>query len=132
MNEDTNEGVIRIIKIAVTVVAIVAWSVIGFVLWIPLLTRMIAYFVGIVVASSYRKINTKPAQNSLNVAIEFYISGFRRILYVMTDEAYDPAALPAMNNTQPVSLLDFLKSVAAEIVWAIVFWIAVFITSATW
>jgi len=130
MNEAINEAVIRIVKLVVTLVAIVAWSVIGFVLWIPLLTRMIAYFVGIVAASSYRKIDTKPAQNSLNIAIEFYISGFHRILYVISDKTPDPAILPAINNTQPANLFDFLKSVAADIVWAIVFWTVVFITVA--
>ena len=123
-----SERLIKIVKLIVTLIVFAIWSIVGFVLWIPLLTRMIAYFVSFIAASSFREMNIKHAQDSLNSAIEFYINGFRRIRHVMIDKYPEPATLPTMDNSLPVDFLDFFKSVAADIGWAIIFWVIVSIS----
>ena len=121
----------KFIKFVVMLIVLAAWAVIGFILWIPLLTRMMAYFVGMVAASSFRKINLQLAENSLNFAIEFYINGFRRILHLLSDNSADIDNISPMADTRPIGGLDFLKSVAVDVVWTIVFWIITSIAIAT-
>ena len=116
------ELILKVVKSIVGFIVIVSWAIVGFILWLPLLTRMMAYFTGFVAAASFRKLNLSHAKDSLNFAIEFYINGFRRILIILGSDSIDPAALPTLKNDQPTSLVDFLKSIAADIIWAIIFW----------
>lgn len=121
------ENAVEVIKTIVTVLVLVAWAIIGLVLWIPLLTRMIAYFVGVITASAFRTLDTHKAMANLNFAIEFYINGFRRILAVIHRTDSEDTQPPALDNTEFVGIVDFLKSVATDLIWAIVFWAVVLI-----
>ena len=110
-----------IIRFLVTIIVLITWTFLGFFLWIPLLTRMIAYFVSVVAISSFtRSVDIKEAQNRLNFAIEFYLYGYRRILEVMERKDVGDIKLEDANPT--IDLLELLKKMALDIVWTIVFW----------
>lgn len=55
------------------------WAVLGFLLWIPLLTRMMTAFVGTVIMSLYTNSDITRAKTSLEAAVTFYSRGFRLI-----------------------------------------------------
>ncbi len=59
------------------------WAVIGFLFWIPFLTRMIAVFVFAVLSSVTHASSTINAEKGLKVAISFYMDGFSLIWGVL-------------------------------------------------
>jgi len=110
---------IFIIRLIVTFVVLGIWTVIGFVLWIPLLTRMIAYFSGIVVTSAFsRKVSTDEAQKHLNFAIEFYVYGYKKVLEVLQR---DDDEIESQSPT-PIDLWELVKTVLVDIIWTLMFW----------
>lgn len=114
------DNLINIVRFIVTAITLIIWGVVGFVLWIPLLTRMIAYFVSMIAASSFISTNVAVAQQRLNYAIEFYINGFRKIIGVMTKTSSDEEVL---QNTLPTRLEEFFKVIATDLIWTIIFWL---------
>src|SRR6266851_8504421 len=68
----------------VSVFVIVIWVVLGFLLWVPLLTRMIFVFTAAVVASMYTGRDPTHARHALEAAMSFYSRGFVLIFDSMT------------------------------------------------
>jgi len=71
--------VVRVVHFLVHLIVLAVWAVIGFVLWIPFLTRMILIFTGAVIVTIYKNSNPTRAQRALEAAIRFYIHGFEII-----------------------------------------------------
>lgn len=113
------DNIITAIRFIVTIITLFIWTFIGFFLWIPLLTRMISYFTGMVAVSTFKNANVTAAQQRLNFAIEFYINGFKKILGVLSKTDSDEITL---ENTEPFNIDTFIKSVVIDIVWTIIFW----------
>ncbi len=110
-----------LIRFLVTIIVLITWTFLGFILWVPLLTRMIAYFVSIVTISSItRSVDIKEAQRRLNFAIEFYLYGYRKILEVMDRKEAGEIKLEHANSS--IDLLGFLRKMALDIIWTIIFW----------
>src|ERR1043165_3379606 len=67
------------VRNVVMIIVLVMWAVIGFLVWVPFLTRMMLVFVGAVIAAVFRDRNPNRAQAGLEAAITFYMRGFRMI-----------------------------------------------------
>ncbi len=97
------------------------WAVIGFLIWVPLLMRMVAYFVGIVGLSTYQRVDVRQAQRRLDFATSFYARGFRQVQESVqsldSEEHYD-----LIPHSEPIDLAHFFKTTVVDFVWAIAFW----------
>lgn len=112
--------VIRAVRLGVTAIALTVWVGLGLVFWIPLLTKMTAYFMTMITVDSFsRKVDIKNVQKRLNFAIEFYIYGFRRILEVLDSVELAPETLESI---EPIDVLHFLRLVLLDFIWTIFFW----------
>jgi hypothetical protein len=114
------ENIINLIRVVVILIVLAIWTVIGLILWIPLLTRMIAYFSSAVAMESLTKTDIRHAQQRLNFAIEFYIQGFRKIIDVLAKK--DSAEIELNNATHNLGWSEYFKRVGIEIIWTIIFW----------
>jgi hypothetical protein len=96
---------------------LLVWMVLGFILWIPLLTRVIAAYVATIVASLYTQHDPTAARIGLQTAVGFYANGFTQISKHLDD---------ARNGVTPISAASpkatNLTQVALEIGWSFVFW----------
>jgi hypothetical protein len=99
----------------IAVGAIVAWAIIGLLLWIPLLARTTAVFFFEVVAAIYTNQDPTDARKQLESAIGLYGRGFTLIVNVVSNNvaAHQPFATPKMAS---------LTSVSGELAWAATFW----------
>ncbi len=113
------QHIINVIRFVVVVIVLLLWTIIGFIIWIPLLIRMIAYFSGMITISTFRKTDIREAQNRLNFAIEFYINGFKKVVDVWKRDSGEEIKL---KDNESLSIIPLLKSLAIDIVWTIIFW----------
>lgn len=111
--------IIYAIRVLVTLVVLGIWTIMGFVFWIPLLLKMIAYFSSMITISTFRNIQIKAAQDRLNFAIEFYVVGFVMILDILKRKKLEKIKL---EDIAPVDFWDLLFSIIWDILWTVVFW----------
>lgn len=74
---------VRIITGFVLIVVTMIWTVVGFLLWVPFLTRMMLIFMAAVVTTIYRNSDPSKAKMGLEHAMTFYIRGFEMIFASM-------------------------------------------------
>lgn len=115
--------IIYIIRVLVTLLVLVIWTIMGFVFWIPLLLKMIAYFSSMITISTFRNIQIKAAQDRLNFAIEFYVVGFVKILDILKRKNFQEIKL---EDIAPVNFWDLFISIIWDILWTLIFWGGVF------
>jgi len=109
-----------VVRLCVTVIVLMTWTVFGMILWLPLLTRTMAYFTAMVALSSFsRKLDILEAQKRLDFAIEFYVYGYRKVLAVMERED-----LGEITHTppEPIAYEGMVQTIALDVVWTLVFW----------
>jgi hypothetical protein len=81
---------------------------------------MTAYFTGVITVSMLYKANVEHARQRLDYAIQFYLNGFCLILTAMGPG--DSARTALGNDPTPFTWVDFLKSVAVDLLWTVIFW----------
>ncbi len=110
--------VIRLLTGVITAIVLVLWTVLGFLLWIPLLTRMIVVFTSAVISAMFTGRDPSDARNHLEVAITFYSRGFHLIRNSMSGETQKsgPFVVP-----HPGHMVRLLKEVA----FCLLFWLGV-------
>jgi len=79
---------IDFLRLAVLVVALVIWSVVGFVFWIPLLIRQITMFSVLILHATLTNQDPSAAGVGLDLAVTFYANGFRKIISAMYRERH--------------------------------------------
>jgi len=110
-----------LITLFVKVLVTCTWAVIGFFIWVPLLMRMVAYFVGIVGLSTYQRVDVRQAQRKLDFATSFYARGFKQVQdSVQSLNSEDHYELVA--HSEPIDFAHFLKTTVVDFVWAMAFW----------
>ena len=113
------DKLVYLIRIFVTFIVLAIWTVIGFLFWIPLLIRMIAYFSSMITISTFRRIEIRHAQDRLNFAIEFYINGFVKILDILNRKKLEDLKL---EDIKPIDIWDLFVSIIWDIFWSLIFW----------
>ena len=101
----------------IELIVLAVWTVVGFTLWIPLLTRMIAVYVGSIVTALYARNDPTPARVGLQTAIDFYAAGFVQIAKHFQD-ARGGVAIKSGGPSMPTNW----TVVIAEIIWCQLFW----------
>lgn len=94
------------------IIASVVWCVIGFVLWLPLLVRVISFYVASVVAATYSRRDARPAERALHHAMGFYSNGFKQIW---------PGHV-AVQGGDDISEPWNWAEIGKELIWAVLFW----------
>jgi hypothetical protein len=112
---------IGLVKIVVLLIVLVMWTVFGFLLWIPFLTRMMLVFMAAVVTSIYTNKDPSFAKQGLESGITFYSRGFQTIFSSMGN---------SVDRQQFVREDINVRRVLLEVVFAIIFWMG--ITSGWW
>ncbi len=113
------DKLIYTIRVFITVVILLIWSVIGLMFWIPLMIRMVAYFCGMITISTFQNVDIKYAQDRLNFSIEFYVMGFIKILDILKRKKFGEIKL---ETNQPINFKRLLFSIIWDIIWTISFW----------
>jgi len=94
------------------------WSIIGLLLWIPLLFRITCVYCGAVVASSMHNFPLEKPASALATATTFYSDGFARIIQSMSEESVKT------NHHEEASLgSDTLWTIALQLLWSTFFWV---------
>ena len=95
------------------VIVVVVWSVVGFLLWIPLLVRSTFHFAATITYATVTQRNPAHLRHYIESASSFYSLGFRAAWGIL-----EPTAAPAYQESEH-SFGRFLS----EILWAFLFWI---------
>lgn len=69
----------KAVFVIVAILVLAAWAFIGFMLWIPFLTRMISAYVYNVALAIYTGRQIGPAEQALEKAVSFWVRGFELI-----------------------------------------------------
>ena len=77
---------ISAIKYVIMIFVILIWSFVGLMLWIPLLARILAVYVAIIMASTFSGQDTSGAGKMLDKATTFYLLGFQKIIKSVWEE----------------------------------------------
>lgn len=128
MEEPTNGTfsyyLIESVYAIILVVTVVTWTVLGFIVWVPLLLRTTTLLAGTVFyASLFRdQPRVMHAQKSVNFAVRFYVRGFKHFLnfYQQRNEPEPPVGL-----FEPLSTMMW-KELLIECIWVLGFWIATY------
>ena len=107
------EGFLTVVHAGVLVVCLAFWAVVGFVFWVPLLTRTTAVYCAGMVAAVISQTDFPQLKALLDNAIEFYAKGFRQIAeHYRGRRSFAGTSLPSVNWSR----------VWAETVWTGIFW----------
>ena len=106
----------KLTKFVIYLIVMILWAAIGFVIWIPLIVRMILIFTGSIIAEviSTDKNYTALLEQRLNYAISFYPGGFRRIEDSIFGDPDEVTKRPDMSGD--------LRIILGEVIWSAVFW----------
>ena len=113
-----------IVELPVLMILLVLWAGIGFLYWVPLLVRMIAYYTFTVlrVALGVTE-NLDEAMEALEFAIGFYGRGFRMMLGVFDSSTSQIAAFG--NEFGSGGGLESWIKLLSQTAWTAVFWAAI-------
>lgn len=107
------EGFLTAVHAVVLVVCLAFWAVVGFVFWVPLLTRTTAVYCAGMVAAVISQTDFGQLKGLLDNAIEFYAKGFRQIAeHYRGRRSSEATSLPRVNWSK----------VWVEIIWTGIFW----------
>lgn len=76
----TSEQIAEGIQLAVCSILVVVWAIVGFVFWIPFLTRAIAAYTVAVLGATFTGSSLYSAQRGLDTAVRFWFGGFQAVL----------------------------------------------------
>ncbi len=108
------ETAIKSVKTTVLAITVSIWAIVGFFFWVPMLARAVAVFSAAVVHSALTHQDPGTAARFLDIAITFYIRGFRQIVDVINSPVQAHPGAP-----KRIHALRFLF----ELAWAGVFWV---------
>lgn len=114
---------IKIINLIISTVSLLIWSIIGLLIWIPLITRISAWFSFLTILATIKPINLSSQRLHLNFAATFYTKGFTRIIksvFARTDETKNEDTSSCLDTEISLSIL-FKESLIAIIFWVIIF-----------
>ena len=112
---------VKLTKIIIYVLVILMWAVIGFIIWIPMLVRMIVIFSGSVIAEaiSSDKNYTAMLEKKLVYAIHFYPATFNRI----EDSIFgDPDQI-----TERPDMEGDIRLILFEVAWSAAVWFILYL-----
>lgn len=119
--KEPRQGVAKILIEAVyafiLAVTLLAWAVIGLVVWVPLLVRTTTLLAASVLYASLFRDDARisSAERAVNFAVRFYLSGFEHFVSFYRNRH---------NPETPVGLLSELKwrELLVECLWVVVVW----------
>lgn len=107
-----------LIRMMVWITVTTIWIVVGFLFWIPFLLRIVFYYTGMVVISTFTDADMQPAENSLASAITFYTTGFSKVNRLLVSSDKHTRGYRDLESRDFAYLLT-------NIFFSVVFWAAV-------
>jgi hypothetical protein len=111
------DWIVLLVRVAVLAICVLAWSIIGLVFWIPLLTRETAMFSARVMHASITQQSMRDSSNGLEVAASFYINGFVTAIKAV---GFGSSSSPS-ENIRPRLLILLFESAWTAITWFVIF-----------
>lgn len=121
VEHDAHQWVQFVIRTIVLALSIFIWSVIGFLVWVPLLLRATLHMAGAVLYSTLLRKDTRKAAARLNHAMEFLPAGYARVFKAVGAGMPDRELDDDDDGGWGESIQSALR-VAVEIVIAVLFW----------
>ncbi|MGC3970364.1 MAG: hypothetical protein QM775_24435 [Pirellulales bacterium] len=112
----------RLLQILVGIVVLAVWTVVGTVLYIPLLARQVAVYSVVLSAASLGRGTIHQAQTALERAIEFLPNGFRIVSQTIRGNNVATSNSPYSNRAPSVGFSYLI----IEIAWSAIFWGSIF------
>ena len=109
---------VSLVKGIVLTVTLLIWTVLGFIIYLPMLFRLTAYFSGMILVASFQKVDLTLAQKRLEYGVRFYPNGFAMILKAFKKIEEDNDNL----DGPPVNFVKFLDRIWLDLVWGLIFW----------
>ncbi len=110
------EFTIKVVTFLIFLVALVVWAIIGFIFWIPMLTRATTVFAGMILYATLTGQKADALREYLRLASGFYPDGFR----ITKDALY-----PTDTGATPSEIEFYPGRFILEFFWTIVFWVGV-------
>ena len=115
------------IRVFIQVWMYFVWGVVGFIFWLPLLSRTVAMYSFAMVSVSVSGGSLQPAQTALDYAIQFYIRGFTRLRATFLNPG-SPSTLaatmtPILGTGQQRIKVLIRESLAVLIFWSPIVWL---------
>ncbi len=125
-----DDAVVRLVQLFVLIVTIVFWFVVGFIFWIPLLTRTIAIYCAAMMAAAIGNGEIGHLKELLDRAVEFYPKGFTTILEYHRGERTSSSPSQSVKTETTENAPERIhginwKKVREEMIWTAVFWISI-------
>lgn len=111
---------VKVLTAVINFIVLLIWTVLSFLLWIPLLTRMIVVFTTAIISSMFTGRDPTDAKRHLEFATLFYSRGFALIRDSMHGqlEKSGPFVIPRAKH---------MHRVAWELVFSVTFWAGIFL-----
>jgi hypothetical protein len=117
---DNDRGVIAaligLVRLVTLLIALLIWSVIGFVFWIPMMVYAIVRFSALVVYATIVDADPKTIGAHLERSVRFYLQGFRNIIRAIKGRQRWPSTGEEQFQVKPMVLIG-------HIMWTLLFWV---------
>jgi hypothetical protein len=110
------ELTVTVMTFIIFVITLTAWALVGFIFWIPILTRATTVFSGMILYATLTHQNADILREHMRVASGFYADGFK-----ITKEALYPTKGSPSPNAIEIHLGRFI----IELLWTCAFWLTI-------
>ena len=117
---DSASKVVRIILMISMVISLIVWAVVGFIIYVPMLLRMTAYFSTMVVVSIFHAIDIAKVQQRLEYTVHIYPDKFKMIIDSFKTSRSN---IPFLDRIEPINWEQFIKRAWLDVVWGVIFWL---------
>lgn len=125
MNNQKSENNILIesILFVAMIISLVVWTIVGFVIYIPIVLRMTSYYCGMVVLSAFSPVDLNLVKQRLDYAVHLYPDTFAKIIDSFKSNYSEREP---MLNFKPINWSHFWEKALVDIIWTLIFWFGFF------
>ncbi len=116
-----SEQIANVIQLAVCIVLVGVWTVVGFLFWIPFLVRAIGAYTTAVLGATFTGVSLYSAQRGLDTAVRFWFAGYQVVLEAR-HSTFSPRRSTRLEEGPP--LKDFVEQLLGHLVFSLLFWVS--------
>jgi len=116
--------IVKFVLIVAMVISLIVWAIAGFIIYIPLLFRMMSYYCSMVIASSFYKIDLIYVEKRLEYAAHLYPDRFKKIVDSFQSEYKEDEQ---NDSIEPISWKEFFRKAFIELLWTMIFWTSIYL-----
>jgi hypothetical protein len=117
--EEPASMLVRAILMLSMIVSLLVWTIVGFIIYVPMVLRMTAYFCSMVIISIFHQIDIAKVQQRLEYTIHLYPDRFKIII-----ESFKKSHsyIPFLESTESIEWKKLIKKAVIDVIWCLIFW----------